>query len=147
MSVCVVVVIVCMCVGMMPVCVCVCVCVGGPPLTLLVSFQDLLQHAEGVGLPGGRARLLVLLDHLVDLRVAVEPLHGKVTAGAAAEGKVKGQRLFTGIYVSSYINILPLGSKQNIKPQQIKRLCTRTYTRCCGYFGREIGRASCRARV
>lgn len=54
--------------------------------TFLVGLQDLLQHFEGVGLPRRRARLLILLDHLVHLRVPVELLHAKVRARAAGDG-------------------------------------------------------------
>lgn len=43
-----------------------------------------MQHFKGVGLARRCTGLPVLLDHLVDLRVLVEPLHCKVRAGAAA---------------------------------------------------------------
>lgn len=72
-------------------------------LTLLIGLQNLLQHAEGVGLSRGRARLLVLLDHLVDLWIPVKPLHGKVRARTAV-----GERGDIAItyYVTTLINRL-----------------------------------------
>lgn len=85
-------------------------------LTFLISLQDLLQHFEGAGLTRRWAGLFILLDHLVHLWVPVEPLHGKVGAWTAAEGRNENKSQFiTFIKIMPYVNLLGMCSVENVR--------------------------------
>lgn len=62
-------------------------------LTSLISFQDLLQHFKGVGLSRCYTGLFILLDHLVNLRILVKSVHGKIR-GRTGAAKEKFQYIF-----------------------------------------------------
>lgn len=71
-------------------------------LTSFISLQDLLQHFKGVRLARRRTGLLILLDHLVNLRIPVESLHCKVRARTAAGGRDRNTPIVTSIEIIAF---------------------------------------------